>query len=246
MTPPDTATTSSPGPTVKILSVEDSLPGCISDAKAAGADIIILLSHVSRVPNRTAAHTAHAPHPHQNLNACRPPPALASTTPPLGCGQAAADAASIWLLEHAILAQPGHSSCTASSTLPALQIGYYNDLKVAADAANFDIDIIIGAWGRAPGIAWFLSALRFAALCCGARMPSVCWLCLCGICIGTGTMPASRQLSHLLCSLLLSTTPQANHPALLPPPSDWCRRPLPHLPQRRTSARWPAPGARPR
>jgi 5'-nucleotidase len=47
LTPPDTATTSSPGPLVTINPINDVLPGCIADAKAGGADMLVLLSHVS-------------------------------------------------------------------------------------------------------------------------------------------------------------------------------------------------------
>jgi 5'-nucleotidase len=47
LTPPDTASTSSPGPLIDILPIETTLPGCIAAAKAQGAAMIVLLSHVS-------------------------------------------------------------------------------------------------------------------------------------------------------------------------------------------------------
>lgn len=46
LTAVDTAETSNPGPTVRFLAYNETLPGCIEDALNEGADIVILLSHI--------------------------------------------------------------------------------------------------------------------------------------------------------------------------------------------------------
>ena len=46
LTPPDTFETSSPGPLIDILPIDATLPSCIADAKAQGATMLVLLSHV--------------------------------------------------------------------------------------------------------------------------------------------------------------------------------------------------------
>lgn len=59
LTPPDTATTSSPGSQVVISSIESTLPGCIADAKTAGATMIVLLTHVSEAGSPTQPPVMH-------------------------------------------------------------------------------------------------------------------------------------------------------------------------------------------
>lgn len=52
---PDTMFPSSSGPTVKFLPYDETLPGCVADARAAGADIIIALTHIGYDDDRQLA-----------------------------------------------------------------------------------------------------------------------------------------------------------------------------------------------
>ncbi|PSC67806.1 multifunctional 2, 3 -cyclic-nucleotide 2 -phosphodiesterase 5 -nucleotidase 3 -nucleotidase [Micractinium conductrix] len=58
LTTPDTAVISSPGPTVDILTIEASLAGCATAAKAEGAEMIILLSHIGYDKDQIVAATS--------------------------------------------------------------------------------------------------------------------------------------------------------------------------------------------
>lgn len=55
LTSVETPETSSPGPTVKFLPYDETLPGCVADARAAGADIIIALTHIGYDDDRQLA-----------------------------------------------------------------------------------------------------------------------------------------------------------------------------------------------
>ncbi|KAL4445897.1 hypothetical protein ABPG77_009096 [Micractinium sp. CCAP 211/92] len=55
LTSVDTPETSSPGPSVKFLPYNETLPGCVADARAAGADIIIALTHIGFDDDRQLA-----------------------------------------------------------------------------------------------------------------------------------------------------------------------------------------------
>ena len=46
LTTVDTPETSSPGPNVRFLPYNETLPGCVADAKADGAQIIVALTHI--------------------------------------------------------------------------------------------------------------------------------------------------------------------------------------------------------
>ena len=51
----ETTETSNPGPTISFLPYEETLPGCVADARAAGADIVVLLSHIGFQDDRALA-----------------------------------------------------------------------------------------------------------------------------------------------------------------------------------------------
>ncbi|KAL4425700.1 hypothetical protein ABPG75_009716 [Micractinium tetrahymenae] len=55
LTSVETPETSSPGPTVKFLPYDEVLPGCVADARAAGADFIIALTHIGFDDDRQLA-----------------------------------------------------------------------------------------------------------------------------------------------------------------------------------------------
>jgi 5'-nucleotidase len=55
LTTPDTAGLSSPGPNVSFKPAEVALPGCIAGAKSAGAQIIIVLSHMGYAADKLLA-----------------------------------------------------------------------------------------------------------------------------------------------------------------------------------------------
>lgn len=55
LTTPETAGTSSPGPNVSFKPAEEALPACISAAKAAGSQMIIVLSHMGYAADKLLA-----------------------------------------------------------------------------------------------------------------------------------------------------------------------------------------------
>jgi 5'-nucleotidase len=56
----DTPEASSPGPNLKFMPYADTLPGCIADAKADGAEFIVALTHIGFSADKELAASAAA------------------------------------------------------------------------------------------------------------------------------------------------------------------------------------------